>query len=189
MQLAIPKPLTILSIVTSAALTAAAAIFGSSRDFGMFLLGIEVVGGLLILALIVLGVATVADRSSRGIKASALLVLLAPIAGYAAAHLRDRVLFVGWSLSHPAALQAAAFKDSIITDWDSWGMAGSENDSYLISDKLDDSSNVASAERWRVRMGLDCPIAATVRMQKNIYIVTTYQCPLDAVVVGNGVWQ
>lgn len=186
MQLAVPKPLTILSIMTSAALAAAGGIFGASRDFGMFLLGIEVVGGLLILALIILGVATVTDRGSRGVKASALLVLLTPVAAYAASHLRDRVLFVGWSLSHPAALQSAVSKDRIITGWDSWGMAGSENDSYLISDKLDDSSNVASAERWRVRMGLDCPIVDTARMRKGIYIVTTYECPLDAVVVGNG---
>lgn len=185
MQMVAPKPLTILSILTSAALTAAAVVFGASRNFGMFILGIQVVGGLLILALVILGVATGADRGSRGIKTSAVLVLLAPFAAYAASHLRDRALFVIWSLSHPAALQAAASKDSIITSWDSWGMAGSENDSYLVSDKQDDSSNVTSAERWRVRMGLNCPIVATARMRKGIYIVTTYQCPLDAVVVGS----
>jgi hypothetical protein len=186
MRLAAQKPLTILSVVTSAALATAAVVFGSSRDFGMFLLGIMVVSGLLILALIILGVATAADKGSRGIKASALLVLLTPVAAYAASHLRDRVLFVGWSIVHPAALQAAASKDSVITGWDSWGMAGSENDSYLISDKFDDSSTVASAERWRARMGLNCSITATARMQTGIYIVTTYECPFDGVAVPNG---
>lgn len=186
MQLAAQKPLTILSVATSASLSAAAIVFGASRDFGMFLLGIMVLGGLLILALIVLGVATAADKGSRGVKASAMLVMLAPIAAYAASHLRDRVLFVGWSIAHPAALQAAASKDTMITGWDSWGMAGSENDSYLVSDKLDDSSDIAGAERWRTRMRLDCPIAATARMWKGIYIVTTYECPFDGVAVPNG---
>jgi hypothetical protein len=64
-------------------------------------------------------------------------------------------------------------------------MAGAENDSYLVSDKFDDSSNVVAAERWRSRMGLDCPIA-TARMQKGIYIVTTYECPFDGAAVPNG---
>jgi len=186
MQLAAQKPLTILSVVISAALSTAAIVFGASRDFGMFLLGIMVLGGLLILALILLAVATAVDRGSRGVKASAMLVMLAPIAAYAASHLRDRVLFIGWSMAHPAMLQTAASKDTVITGWDSWGMAGSENDSYLISDKLDDSSDIAGAERWRIRMGLGCPIAATARMWKGVFIVTTYGCPFDGVAVPNG---
>lgn len=185
MQFAAQKPLTILSLATSASLAVAAVVFGTSRDFGMFILGIFVLGGLLILSLICLGAATAIDKGSRGVKASAMLVLLAPIAAYAASHLRDRVLFVGWSMKHGAVLEAAASKDSIITGWDSWGMAGSENDSYLVSDRFDDSSSVASAEQWRTRMGLDCPVAATARMQKGIYIVTTYECPIDSVAVPN----
>lgn len=183
MQMIAQKPLTITSLALSSSLAIAATFFGASRDFGMFILGIPVLGALLILSLICLGLATASDKGSRGVKASAMLVVLAPVAAYAASHLRDRVLYAGWAITHPTSLQAAASRDSIIAGWDSLGMAGSGNDSYLVSDRFDDSATAISAERWRTRMGLDCPIAATARMQKGIYIVTTYNCPFDGVAV------
>ena len=173
------KLLSFASVALSASLVTASLCFGASRDFGTFLSSLLVLPILWILSLIFLVSAVVTDRSSRTVKVSIMLLVLSPIAHFGAGRLRDRVLFVGWSLIHQAELRSSASKDAIIAQWDSWGFAGIENDSYLISDRLDDTSDAASAERWRVRMGLDCSIVSAVRMGKGIYIVTTADCPFQ----------
>ena len=71
----------------------------------------------------------------------------------------------------------------IITEWEGWEYAGSENESYLVSDKFDDSENSTSAELRRTRMGLSCQIVGAARMQKGICILTTYNCSFDSVAV------
>lgn len=144
---AIRKTVPTLALATSIALVISAAVFGASRSFGMFLLSLVILPALLILSLILVGLATVNNGGGRGIGRSVMLIVLAPLAAYATAHLRDRVLFTGWSLTHEADLQAVVPRDTVIVGWDSWGMAGSENFSYLVSDRLDDDRNVASAER------------------------------------------
>ena len=170
-----------LPVATSIALAVSAAVFGASRGFGMFLLSLLILPALLISSVILVGSAIVNGGGGRDIRRSVMLIFLGPSAAYATAHLRDRVLFTGWSLTHEADLRAVVSRDAVIAGWDSWGLAGSENFSYLVSDRLDDAQDVASAERWRVRMGLDCPIVATARMRKGIYIVTTYNCPFDGI--------
>jgi hypothetical protein len=179
------KAATRTSVAMSVAVCLAAAGFGASRGFGAFLLSVVALPLLIIFALISLATATAENRSGVGVKVSALLILLVPAAFYAGQQSRDPLLFLGWSVGHRAALKAAASTDSILLGWDSWGMAGMENDSYIVSDKFDHSSTVESAERWRKRMELDCPIAATKRMQKGIYLVTTYNCPFDGVAIPN----
>lgn len=169
--------MSITSLAVSASFAIAAMFFGASRDLGMFLLGIPVLGSLLILSLICLGIVISTDKSSRSVTVSSVLVLLAPIAAFAAGRLRDPVRFAGWAITHQAVLKTAGLKDSIITEWSSWSIASSSKSSYLISDKFDNSSSAVTVQKWRSRMGLDCPIATTVRMQKGIYIVTIYNCP------------
>ena len=177
------KTIPTLPVATSTALAVSAAVLGVSRGFGMFLLSLLILPALLIPSVIFVGSAIVNGRGGRDIRRSVMLILLAPSAAYATAHLRDRVLFTGWSLTHEADLWAAVSRDAVIAGWDSWGMAGSEDFSYLVSDRLDDGQDVASAGRWRVRMDLDCPIVATARMRKGIYIVMTYNCPFDGIAI------
>ncbi len=63
--------------------------------------------------------------------------------------------------------------------WDSWGMAGMENDSYLISDHADSLTDAHVASRWTHRHHYNCDVASVVRMQRGLYILTTYNCPLE----------
>jgi hypothetical protein len=169
-------------LLASAIFFTAALIFGWSRNFGTFLLGLFALPALLLIALACFAVA-VTRKSRRGIRPGLLLLVAAPFAAYATSHLRDRVRFVVWEIFHAGELGQLTGQDRIITGWDGWGMAGSENDSYLIADVRDDSATRASAERWRKRMRLECPIVATQKMARRLYIVTTYECPFDGIPV------
>ena len=165
-------------IVSSAAFLIASIYFSASRDFGDFVYSLVIVPALLLISLLCIGIAAFVDWRSRSVKIGLLILLATPIFAVATFRFHDDVRFALWSATHARDLDRATVKDAVITAWDSWGLAGSGNDSYLISDVSDGSRTVAAAERWRKRVRLNCPIVATKRMAARIYMVTTYNCPL-----------
>lgn len=170
--------MTKASIASSLAFLAATIYFSASRDFGDFVFSLIVIPALLLLSLLCIGIAAYFNRRSPSVKIASLILLMTPVFAFATFRLHDDIRFAVWSVMHAHDLARVAQADAIITTWDSWGMAGSSNDSYLVSDVSDDSRTVASAEQWRKRMHLNCPIVATERMAPTIYMVTTYNCPL-----------
>ena len=151
-------------------------VFGSSRDMGALMIEIFILIPLLGLALFLLCAAWADDKGGYQVKISTVLFILFPFIVYAAYQKTDELHFTGWSVFHFPQLLEAASKDQVVARLDSWGMAGMENDSYIISDARDDSSSVGSAERWRLRMGLDCEVVATSRMWAGFYVFTTANC-------------
>jgi hypothetical protein len=149
--------------------------FSASRDYVDFFF-LAIVPALFLLSLLCIGIAAFADWRSRGVKIGLLILLATPIFALATFRFHDDIRFVLWSAVHGRDLDRAAKKDAVITAWDSWGMAGLENDSYLVSDISDDNRSVAAAEQWRKHMRLKCPIVATERMAARIYMVTTSNC-------------
>ncbi len=63
--------------------------------------------------------------------------------------------------------------------WDRWGFAGGENDSYLVSVPSDSLGNKATATQWAQRFQPGCEITDSERMMRGLYILTTYNCPLQ----------
>jgi hypothetical protein len=62
---------------------------------------------------------------------------------------------------------------------ESWGMAGMENDAYLVSNPGDNFTQDGGASEWLRPVGSTCEIVASKRMRRGIHIVTTYNCPLQ----------
>lgn len=75
-------------------------------------------------------------------------------------------------------MRGFADRDSIVLDWESWGMAGMENDAYLVSNPSDNLTQDGGASEWLRHVGSSCEIVASKRMRRGIYIVATYNCPL-----------
>ena len=167
-------------LIAPALLLLAAAYFGANRGFGAFLIAPFVL--LLLFFLSLTGVIWMASLAKHGSSPAwaAAMILAAPLVYFGTYRWHDRVQFAGWSLFHFEELRREASHDGVISHWDSWGFLGNDNDSYLISDSRDDAMTVPSADRWRVRMHLQCPIVDTARMWRGLYIVTTYNCTFDA---------
>ncbi len=92
--------------------------------------------------------------------------------------IKDELRFLVWSHTHDDELREFADRDAIILDWESWGWAGSENDSYLVSNPNDDLAESEATAEWLRHVGSSCEIVALKRLRRGIYIVTTYECPL-----------
>lgn len=109
-----------------------------------------------------------------------LVVMLSLIGGtfWALPRVKDELRFLAWSHTRSDALRGFADKDSIVLDWESWGMAGMENDAYLVSNPTDSLAEEGGASEWLRHVGSSCEIVASKRMRRGIYIVTTYNCPL-----------
>jgi hypothetical protein len=107
----------------------------------------------------------------------ALLVLI-PSTFYIIPRIKDDVSFFVWSKGHHNVLNEFANRDAIILDWESWGFAGWENDSYLVSNPDDNLGEASAAPKWLQHVGSGCEIVDTNRMAHGFYIVTTYNCPL-----------
>jgi hypothetical protein len=69
-------------------------------------------------------------------------------------------------------------RDGIVTDWDSWGFGGTENDSYLIADHGSGLRSNDDATAWIERHGGKCGIVNVERMWPTLYVVTTSDCVL-----------
>jgi hypothetical protein len=105
---------------------------------------------------------------------------------------RDQVRFLLWSQTHRQQMREAMKKDEVLQHWDSWGFAGMDNDSYLVSDNRDMLSaatvsrqsptlpqpQASVADRWGKSHRLGCDIVGVRRVQRGFYIVITYECML-----------
>jgi hypothetical protein len=158
----------------------AGAYFGASRDFLSFLYSIAILPALFLISVTCIVVAFLNRIPLKKMGLPIALVVATPIAAYCSAHLRDPALFVVWASTHQDVLRQALRQDGIVAQWDSWGLAGMENDSYLAVDTQDAISTLQSAERWRKRLGLTCEVVDTHKMWPKLYIVTTSNCGLDA---------
>jgi hypothetical protein len=93
------------------------------------------------------------------------------------ANIRDRLAFWLWYPTHRQLVDEWMTKDGIIVDWDGWGMAGMENDSYLVSNPDDMISTVDLASQWSLQHANGCEVVGVQRMRRSLYILTTYNCP------------
>jgi len=157
-----------------------------SRDFGLFLLlGLyaPALGGVCLLVLVAgLFAKEPGARPTlvvTSLTAAATFAALFFTAAPASDFMHDRLGFWVWYATHRDVARQYAKRDAIIMTWDSWGMAGMENDSFLVSDP-DDSigSSTENADRWSKRMKSDCDVVGSVRLKRGLYILTTYNCPL-----------
>ncbi len=77
--------------------------------------------------------------------------------------------------------------DGVLQHWDSWGFAGMDNDTFLVSDAGDELSAAVAprhsptlpepqadvAERWGKSHRLRCDIVWVDRVHRGFYVVTT----------------
>lgn len=169
-------------IVLATLLLLASAYFGSTRDFGAFLLSIPVLGLLLLSAIAAtIWAACIKVERRRAAVASA-LIFLTPVAYSCSYGTVQRVRFLFWAPVHYRQLAQASEKDGIIMGWDSWGMAGQDTFSYLVADTQDRLGSKSRADQWTKQIGQSCGLWQTQRMWPRLYVVTTYtNCPYDGV--------
>ena len=151
--------------------------FGWSRDFGTFLLGLVVLPLLALMALIGVGFAAFTRLWTTAALTSVIAISSFP-AFLLAGRARNPVRFALWSIAHKP-LGRFTRHDGVIAYWDGWGMAGSENDSYLVADPADAIGSAPAADRWRRRMRLACEVVDSRRVAARLYILTTYNCPFN----------
>lgn len=169
-------PIT-FSIGAALLLCAASLMFGASRDLGVFLPSLVVVPPLA-LTVFVFVVVDVVKQRWRSAALGAILLIVSPAGYLASAALRDWVRFAAWATAHPSTVSDPG-QSRVIQHWDGWGMAGSENDSYLVVDKQRALGDVEGNERWSRLVAQTCTLVATQRLWSSLYLVTTYNCPFD----------
>ena len=172
-----------LPYFAAASAFATAIPFASSKDFDTYLLLIFYYVPAVALACIGLCVWAVIERKSprsRSIVVS-IVVIIAVIGSTfrALPGIKDELRFAVWSRTHGDIVRSFADRDAIISHWESWGMAGMANDAYLVSNPSDTLAEAGAASNWLRRVGSDCEIAASKRFRRWIYLVTTYNCPLQ----------
>jgi hypothetical protein len=79
-------------------------------------------------------------------------------------------------LARHGQIQALVRRDGVLQHWDGWGIAGMENDSYLVSDPDDSISGLQAANRWARDHHLACEVVAARRVWRAFFILTTYNC-------------
>jgi hypothetical protein len=154
---------------------------GLSRDFLAFMIAVFVYGPLLAIAALGTIVWSIVERGSSR-RASIVWSLVAIVAAvplyFTGSRFSDPIRFAFWSPFHTALLARYSSRDGIITEWDSWGFAGMENDSYLIADHGPGQPSHQDATAWIKRRGGKCEIVDVERMRPNVYIFTTTECVL-----------
>ena len=160
----------------------AGAYFGSSRDFGLFLISVPVLGILFIVAIIAASWASRTQTERARAMAAFALICLSPLAYIGSYGITQRIRFLIWAPAHYRQLVQASKRDGIITGWDSWGMAGEDTFSYLVVDSTDRLGSKARANQWTKQIGQSCGLWQVQRMWPRLYVVTTYtNCPYDGV--------
>jgi len=154
-----------------------------SRDFGNYLFAFFIYIPALLFVLVGLLFWAFFEKQPKR-RHSILATIAAIIASSAVVfagekYLGDRIAFTFWYPFHHQLVEKFSGKDAIIITWDSWGMAGMENDSYLVSNPSDTISSTDAATRWAHGHRFDCEIVDVQRMRRSLYILTTYNCPLQ----------
>jgi hypothetical protein len=157
--------------------------FAWSKDFGTFLLLIVLYLPAVALACIGLCVWAVVERESSRARPIfiSVAVTLAVIGStfWALPRVKDELRFAVWSSTHSDTIGRFSDRDAVILQWESWGIAGMENDAYLVSNPSDNLAEAGSASEWIRHVGSDCEIVASKRFRRGVYLVTTYNCPLS----------
>ncbi|MCK1740474.1 hypothetical protein IVA80_06240 [Bradyrhizobium sp. 139] len=149
-----------LPFIAAIAAVTTATPFAWDKSLGTFLFLISLY--LPAVALVCVGLciwAGVERKSSRARSiVVSLVVMLTLIGGTFGAlpRAKDELRFLAWSYAHNDALRGFADKDSVMLAWESWGMAGMENDAYLVSNPSDNgggrwSFGVAPPRRIKLR--------------------------------------
>ncbi len=168
-------------LVVGFSLVFTAVPLGMSRDFLAFMIAAFVY--VPVLAIAALGAIVwliIERRSPRRVSiAWALVAIVAAVPLYFVGNrFSDPIRFAFWSPFHTSLLASYSSHDGIVTDWDSWGFGGMENDSYLIADHGPPLSSNHDATAWLKRHGGKCEIVDLQRMWPNLYIFTTSECVL-----------
>lgn len=170
------------AVIFATLLLIAGACFGSTHDFGAFLLSMPVLAILFIAAL----VATIWAACIKALRGRALaalaLICLTPLVYLCAYKAAQEVRFLIWAPAHYAQLARASGRDGIIMGWDSWGFGGEDTSSYLVVDTLDALGSKSRAEQWTRHVGQTCGLWQAQKVWPRVYVVTTYtNCPYDGV--------
>ncbi len=183
LQMVPDRSLRWMPAVIGVAVLAATVPLALSRDFGVFLAAMFLCAPALLFAslgLVVWGFAE--GRLGRKISiysAVVVIVITAPAVYVIGSKFRDPIVFAFWSQTHVALLSRYTTQDGIISTWDGWGIAGMENDSYLVADHGNTLSSTDAATRWIRRRGWKCQIVDVQQMRHGLYILTTFECPLE----------
>jgi hypothetical protein len=163
-----------------------ALIFTWGKDFGAFF--ILLLFGVPIFVAICAGIlawciwAYLTKRREQSSLAGLILAALlwAPFFGaFLSTQFGDYAKFEMWSATHPQELQQFTSKDGNVLLWDSWGMAGMDNNSYLVSDHANSLADANAATRWAHDHHYSCDVAKVERMRNGIYLLTAFtNCPL-----------
>ncbi len=170
-----------LPVAVGIFVVATALSLGMSRDFLAFMATVFVLVPLLAIGAVLAIVWLIVERrSSRRISiAWALAAIVAAVPLYVIGNkFGDPIRFAFWSPFHESLLARYSSRDGIVTDWDSWGFGGTENDSYLVADHGAVLDSDDAATKWIARHGGNCEIVDVERMWPSLYILTTSECPL-----------
>jgi hypothetical protein len=166
------------SVIVATLLVLATAGFGSTRDFGAFVVSVPVLGLLLAGALIATVWAAFFRRERGRALAAVVLIGLAPPAYIGAYGAAQWLRFIVWAPAHQQLLARASARDGIVGGWDSWGFGGEDTSSYLVVDTQDRLDSAARAAEWTREIGQTCGVWQTRRMWPKLYVVTTHTgCP------------
>jgi hypothetical protein len=169
-------------LAAAIAVLATAGPLGWSRGFGTFLFTILFYLPAVILFSICFCIWAWSERKSPRWRpiglATAVAFLLVPITLFGLPMVKDEIGFRFWYETHRSLVEPFLANNAIILDWESWGLAGMENDSYLVSDPSDRLDKTSEKALWLHDVGSDCDLVATDRMARGLYIVTTYNCVL-----------
>ena len=164
----------------------AGAYFGSSRDFGNFLLSIPVLAFLLLASVFAAIHTTIAKTQRRYGPTVWTLICLSPLAYLFSYGPVQQVRFLLWAPAHYRQLTEASKKNAIVMGWDSWGMAGQDTFSYLVVDTEDRLGSPARIVQWTKQIGQSCGLWEEQRVWPKLFIVTTdTNCPYDGVEPAN----
>ena len=174
-------PWRLPAIVAAIAFVVGIPVLGS-RDFGAFVLATFFYIPFLALVCLCLLAASIFVKGAKNKLAMLATVpaIIVPsiLIFFGQMYAGDRIRFELWHSFHRHMIEDFAGKDGIIIPWDSWGMAGTDNDSYLVSNPDDSISDLRAASTWVRRIQPDCSAADVLRMRRGLYIITTYNCPL-----------
>ncbi len=167
-------------------LLVAATYFGSTRDFGIFLLSVPVLALLAFASFFAAIQAAVVKPGRSSLAVAGPLICLAPLAYLFSYGPFQQLRFFIWAPAHYSQLAQASKKNAVVMGWDSWGMAGQDTFSYLVADTEDRLSSKSRMDRWIKEVGQTCGSWEVQRVWPRLYIVTTYtNCPYDGVEPAN----
>jgi hypothetical protein len=172
-----------LPAVASVAALVTAGPLAWSSSFGAFLL-VWFGGPALLLGagvcLLVWAISEKRPQRRRAILATlAVTIVLTPAVIIGVWHIperiHDRAEFLFWYPTHRRLVDRFLPREGIIMTWDAWGLAGMENESYLVSNPSDTISSTSAASKWAERYAVHhCGIAHATRMRQGLFVLRPY---------------